>query len=208
MTITYPLAFPTHTGISSGIISPESFVAVTESPWTGQQQVQANQGQRWNFSIVLPIMSKADAMIWQAFFMALNGREGTFLMGSPDIAAPAGLIGGSPQINGVGQSGQTINIDNATHSVTGWLKAGDAVQFGTGATSRLYRQLVDTNSDSSGNVVLTLWPKVTQGNIPVDNSAVITSNPKALCRMLNDNVPFNVNNALQYNHQFTCNSLV
>jgi hypothetical protein len=208
MAITFPLTLPTATGFKSLTVTPESFVAVAESPWTGYQQVQRNQGQRWIADIALPPMERDNAAEWEAFFLSLNGREGTFTMGDPSAAAPRGVGTGTMQVKGASQSGQMLEIDGATPGVTGILKKNDYVQLGSGLTARLYRQLVDTNSDGSGNVTLTLWPRITLANIPADNAPVTLLNTVGLFRLLDDNVPFAISNALHREYKFKAASVI
>ena len=78
----YPLDLP---------ISPSNFVtsewriirtvAVSQSPFTYAQQVAKYTGSVWQTTVTLPPMNRADAGAWQSFFMQLNGRFGTFLLG-------------------------------------------------------------------------------------------------------------------------------
>jgi hypothetical protein len=206
MSITYPLSLPTVTGFKSLIITQDANVALTESPWSYNQQIQQNQGQRWMFDAVLPVMTRASAMVWQAFFLSLNGRQGTFTMGDPANTATQGIGTGTPLVNGASQIGQTINTDGWTPSQTGILKAGDWVQFGSGLTARLYKQLVDVNSDGSGNAALTLWPNVSIGNSPADNAPITVANTVGLFRLM-DVVPFSVDSAMLYSHQFKAQSI-
>jgi hypothetical protein len=208
MAITFPLSLPTATGIKTLTVTPESFVGVTESPFTGYQQVQRNQGQRWIFDVTLPMMVRADAAKWEAFFLSLNGREGTFTMGDPRGASPLGIATGSPQVKGAAQTGQSLDVDGFTPGVTGILKANDYVQLGTGLTARLYRQLVDVNSDGSGNATLTLWPRITASNTPADNAPLTLSNTIGLFRIADDGVPFAVSTALQSDYKFKAMSVV
>ncbi len=208
MAITYPLALPTATGLTSMIVTPVSLVAVTESPWTGYQQTQANQGQRWVFDVSLPLMARQEASAWESFFLKLNGRQGTFLMGHAGEIAPRGVATGTPVVDGAGQTGQTLNTKGWTVSTTNIIKAGSWLQLGTAGLSRLYRVLEDANSDGAGKAALTIWPKITQGNIQADNAAIILSSAVGAFRMLDESVPFNVDTALHYNYKFSASSIV
>lgn len=208
MTISFPLALPSVTGFKNITVTSDSFVGVTESPWTGYQQTQRNQGQRWIFDITLPTMVRADAAVWEAFFLSLNGREGTFTMGDPRGASPLGVGTGSMQVNGGSQTGQSLIIDGCTPSITGILKANDYVQLGSGSTARLYRQLVDVNSNGSGQATLTLWPRITAANTPADNAPLTLTNTVGLFRLLDDNVPFAVDTAQHSDYKFKAASVV
>jgi hypothetical protein len=207
MAITYPLALPTHKGMRALTVVPESFIAVTESPWTGDRQVQENQGARWIFEVTLPTMARADAAIFEAFFLKLKGQLGTFTMGDPANATPQGAGGGSPQVNGGSQTGNTLITDGWPISTT-VLKANDNIQIGSGSTARLYRALDDVVSDGSGNATFDLWPAITAANTPADNAPLTINSPVGLFRLAENTVPFNANTATLYNYVFTAISEV
>ena len=88
MAISYPLTFPTATGIKSVVISPISVVGITRSIYTLEEQVQAHPGQAWQADVNLPIMNDVNAQEWIAFFLSLNGIQGTFLMSDPTGPIP------------------------------------------------------------------------------------------------------------------------
>lgn len=115
-----------------------------------------------------------------------------------------GALGGTPLVNGANQfllsaavttallsaNAQTLNIDGASNSITGWAKAGDIFTIANvyavnpktkQSTGRLMEFVVtaDANSNGSGQVALTVSPQmITTGpyqNInagPADNAAI------------------------------------
>lgn len=175
MTITYPISLPTQPGIKKFKMTMDSVVAISESPFTYEQQVYQHQGQRWKASITLPAMKRVQAELWIATLAGqLNSRYGTFLAGDPDATAPQGIGTGTPLVNGASQTGNTLVTDGWTHSITGILLAGDYIQLGTGATARLHKVLVDANSDGSGNATFTIWPTLRYS--PADNAAIVIAN--------------------------------
>lgn len=92
MAITYPLNTPTNLGIANITLSAENAVAISQSPFTFQQQVVAHPGQRWAASVSLPPMKRQDAEYWIAFLLSLKGQIGTFLLGDPNCVAPQGSV--------------------------------------------------------------------------------------------------------------------
>lgn len=115
-------------------------------------------------------------------------------------ALTTGARGGTPLVNGASQvstwsnvkdtNTQTLNIDGASNSITGWAKAGDvftiagvyAVNPQTKQTLTFLQQFVvtaDVNSNGSGQVAATISPAIiTSGpyqNVsaaPADNAAI------------------------------------
>jgi hypothetical protein len=200
MAIIYPLSLPTHTGVRSVEFRAVNAVAYSRSPFTFSGQAHAYSGQMWQADITLPPMRRSNAEQWIAFLISLRGQFGTFLLNDPLGCTPRGSAGGSPLVNGAAQTGNLINIDNCTASQTGWLKAGDYVQFGTGSSSSLHKVLEDVNSNSSGETTLEIWPSVRTA--PANNSAVVTSSAKGLFRLSSNEQAFSANEAALYGITF------
>ena len=200
MAITYPLSLPTHTGVRSVEFRAVNAVAYSRSPFTFSGQAHAYSGQMWQADITLPPMRRSNAEQWIAFLISLRGQFGTFLLNDPLGCTPRGSAGGSPLVNGAAQTGNLINIDGCTASQTGWLKAGDYVQFGTGSSSSLHKLLEDVNSNSSGETTLEIWPSVRTA--PANNSAVVTSSAKGLFRLSSNEQAFSANEAALYGITF------
>lgn len=183
MTITFPRSIPDSLIISRCTMRTVSRVGVSESIFTGAQQVQAHQGQWWEADISIAPSERADAAPVTAFFASLNGKEKTVLFGDPSATTARGSAGttpGAPLVKGASQTGAELLCDGAPISTTGYLLEGDYIQLGTGSTSRLHMVLEDVNSDGSGNFTLNLWPDLRSSP---DNDAVITlANPKGVFR--------------------------
>jgi hypothetical protein len=201
MAISYPLSMPTNTRIRSIELRAVNAVAYSRSPFTFAGQAFAYAGQMWQADVTLPPMKRADAEQWLAWLVSLRGSLGTFLLGDPLGCVARGVATGTPIIKGGSQTGGTINIDGATSGVTGWLKAGDYVQIGSGGTARLHKVLQDANSDGSGNVTLELWPHVRTA--PADNAAVTVSSAKGLFRLASNEQAWSINEASIYGITFS-----
>ena len=201
MAISYPLSMPTNTRIRSIELRAVNAVAYSRSPFTFAGQAFAYAGQMWQADVTLPPMKRADAEQWVAWLVSLRGSLGTFLLGDPLGCVARGVATGTPLIKGGSQIGGTINIDGATSGVTGWLKAGDYVQIGSGGTARLHKVLQDANSDGSGNVTLELWPHVRTA--PADNAAVTVSSAKGLFRLASNEQAWSINEASIYGITFS-----
>jgi hypothetical protein len=201
MAISYPLSMPTNTRIRSIELRAVNAVAYSRSPFTFAGQAFAYAGQMWQADVTLPPMKRADAEQWVAWLVSLRGSLGTFLLGDPLGCVARGVATGTPLIKGGSQTGGTINIDGATSGVTGWLKAGDYVQIGSGGTARLHKVLQDANSDGSGNVTLELWPHVRTA--PADNAAVTASSAKGLFRLASNEQAWSINEASIYGITFS-----
>jgi len=203
MAETYPLALPTHTGIARVRLIARDVVGVSTSPFNFKQQIFRHQGQRWEADITLPAMPRADAEQWASFLLRLRGAYGTFLLGDPLNATPRGTASatpGTPVVNGANQTGDELDIDGLPTSETGYLKAGDYIQLGSGSTATLHKVLEDVNSNASGEATLNLWPKVRTAL--ADNAAVTVSNAQGNFRLASNETMWDIDQASIYGITF------
>lgn len=204
MSITYPLSLPNVSGLRNVTISPRSVVGLSRAKFSGAQKTYEHPGQWWEISGQLATMVRADAEYWISFFMKLNGRRGSFLMGDPNGATPRGsaaVTPGTPLVNGGSQTGNQLTIDGAPNTATGYLKAGDYIQIGTGSSARLHKNLEDVNTNGSGQATLTLWPNLRES--PADNAPIILTNTVGVFRLTENAMPWDISLALTYGIAFS-----
>jgi len=198
--ITYPLSTPTEIGIATIELSATNAVAVSRSPFTFSQQVHTYAGQMWSASITVPPLRKEYVEPWVAFLLSLKGQTGTFLLGDPNNVTPRGVATGTPLVKGADQTGETLEIDGATVSTAGWLKAGDYIQLGASASATLHKVLVDADSDASGNVTLEIWPGIRTA--PADDATVTVNDCKGVFRLASNQQSWSINESSAYGFQF------
>lgn len=165
MSITYPLALPNTTSFSLVRMSGISTVGSSTSPFTGKSQYQSWPNEYWEADISTKALTRAECDQWSAFFLSLRGTLGTFLM-MPD---PLHLTNrgtsssnpGTPIVNGsLSANISSLSITNASTNQTNYFYAGDFLTIGTGATKQLFKVLENTNTDSSGNCVVDVFPRL------------------------------------------------
>ena len=188
MAITYPLATPTSIGIESIELRAVNAVATSQSPFTYKQQVITHGGQRWEASVSIPSVHRDKAAQWKAMLVALKGQRGTFLLGDPDYVTPQGTVS-SCTLTGI------VGSESPTVVMTGTLKAGDYIQLGTGADSKLHQVLVD----QSGDGTLEIWPALRTG---YTSASVDFSSPKGVFRLSTNLTSWSINNASTYGISF------
>lgn len=188
MSITYPLSLPTSIGIESIELRAVNAVATSESPFTYRQQVVAHQGQRWEASVSVPAVRRDLAAPWKAFLTSLKGQQGTFLLGDPDYATPQGTVSSCTLSGSAGDESVTVVM-------TGSLLAGDYIQLGSGATSKLHQVLVD----QTGNGTLEIWPALRDD---YTDATVTFSAPKGVFRLANNISSWSINNSNAYGISF------
>jgi hypothetical protein len=187
--VTAPLLeIPTSACASSVVMMLSRTVGISTSPYTYEEQFFKWPGERWSADVRMPPLKEPDSDEWIAFLLKLEGTYGRFLMGDPSRRTPRGEGGGTPQVDGGGQTGNSINVKNAGSGV--WLKAGDYFQLGTGASARLYKLTADAEPNSSGDVTLQFVPSLRSS--PADSAAVTIENPRGLFRLVENDVSWGV----------------
>ena len=145
----YPLTMPTNSGFTQSEFRLIRKVGMTESPFTGAQQVYEFDYALWAGNVSLPPMKREKAREWIAFLMKLHGRRGTFLLGDPDAKTAQGDISGVVTVSGAHSAGDyVLSLDTAQNSETDQFKIGDYIQVGSGAAAKLH--LIVENSGTSG----------------------------------------------------------
>jgi hypothetical protein len=172
MAITFPLTVPSHTGFRSLEIKARTIVGSTASIFTGQQQVYAWQGQ-WNeFTVELPSMSEANAAIWAAFFLSLNGPEGTFYMGPSVRKVTGGTKAGTVTVDtGAVANATTLPITGGT----GDFAVGDWLQVGLTTAAKLHR-VMQVNVGS-----VDVFPRLRSAYVAT--TAITYANPVGIFRL-------------------------
>ena len=200
-TPSYPLTLPTVTGIKTQNWAMERVVAVTESPFTNQEQVFEHEGAQWKATFTLPPMKKESASVWLAFLMSLRGRRGTFKIGDQDRKTIQGVATGTILVNGASQTGNAINLDGFANSTNNVFKAGDYIQI----NSYLYMISADVNSNSSGEATVYVEPSLRSGiEVINDNTTVIYTNTTTVMRLDSNELNWDTNNVSVYGISFAC----
>ncbi len=202
MAISYPLSLPTSIGIAQIELRATNAVAVSRSPFTYSTQVHAYSGQSWQADVTLPSIRRDLAEEWVAWLISLKGQLGTFYLGDPNAVTPRGSARNTDTIlvNGATSSGNTLAIDDAPASQTGYLKAGDYMQVGTGTSRQLFKVLADVDTNSSGQATVDIWPDIR--TTIANNSAVTVENTKGVFRLSSNEQGFSINEASFYGISF------
>jgi len=200
-TPSYPLTLPTVTGVTTQNWGMERVVAVTESPFTNQEQIFEHEGAQWKATFTLPPMKKEKAAVWLAFLMSLRGRRGTFKIGDQDRKTIQGTATGTVLVNGAAQTGNAINLDGFTASRANVFLAGDYIQI----NSYLYMVSANVTSNSSGEATVYVEPSLRTGIEAInDDTTVVYSNTTTLMRLDNNELNWDTDKVSVYGISFAC----
>tara|TARA_R110000824_G_scaffold69136_7_gene178090 strand:+ start:162 stop:797 length:636 start_codon:yes stop_codon:yes gene_type:complete len=202
---TYPISLP-----SSSTTQPKSTnfrivrqIGESTSIFTGAQQVYKHIGEWWEVEVSLPPMNNAGAREWIASLVSMRGVFGQMYLGDWDGRTARGTASssaGTPLVNGASQTGNALVIDGATASQTGYLKAGDYIQLGSGISQRLHMVTADANTDGSGNATLSIEPALRSS--PANDLAITVASCKGVFRLSSNETSWNANAISTYGITF------
>ena len=202
MAISYPLSLPTSIGIAQIELRATNAVAISRSPFTFSTQVHAYTGSAWQADVSLPSIRRDLAEDWVAWLLSLRGQLGTFYLGDPNAVTPRGSARDTDTVftSAAVSSGSSIAVDSAPTSITGYLKAGDYIQVGTGTARQLFKVLADVDTNSLGEATIDVWPNV---RTSIANDSLITvENTKGLFRLSSNEQTYSINEASFYGISF------
>jgi hypothetical protein len=202
MAISYPLSLPTSIGIAQIELRATNAVAVSRSPFTFSTQVHAYTGSAWQADVSLPSIRRDLAEDWVAWLLSLRGQLGTFYLGDPNAVTPRGSARDTDTVftSASVSSGSSIAVDSAPTSITGYLKAGDYIQVGTGTARQLFKVLADVDTNSLGEATIDVWPNVRTSI--ANNSLITVENAKGLFRLSSNEQTYSINEASFYGISF------
>lgn len=185
MTITYPLIFPADCIANSLTITPRDAVSRNESPASFEDQVYDWDGEMWTIEGTLPLLTGEKAGKMRGFLAKLKGKRGTFLYPIQDAVTPNGAwldSGGGVLVDGVNaRRSHQLNLKGLQANQTAAGKAGDYINLGAGATTRLHMLTDDMDTDAAGKGTANIWPALREDT--VDGAAVVTENCQGLFRL-------------------------
>lgn len=195
MAVTYPITLPTG-GIAAIEWRSVNSNVTSQSPFTYKQQIVSHGGQRWEASITLSNMDRAEAAAWKAALVSLKGSLGTMLLGDPDYQYPRGTLRTSvsnpAQLSGTkGDTFATIAMTDNTDT----LLAGDYIQIGSDADAELYQILEDITGDGTVEIFPDL--RSTYSSEPFQ-----TDDTRGVFRLANNVTSWSINNANIYGISF------
>src|SRR3990167_1653850 len=199
----FPLIAPAALSVARVRFNPRSTVAVSRSPFTGQEQVYVHQGQWWEMDVEVAPGVRADIENVVAFLMELNGQEGTFNFCPPGGTAPRGTATGTPIVANSAQTGNTFVTAGWTASLNNILRAGDWFNTGSGSTAQLYKNLKDIGTNSGGVASLTCWPKIRQAP-PNSGASLSVNSASGIWRMASNEMTWDIHDAVVYGLTFSC----
>lgn len=205
---TFPLTLPTTTGITRSNFNLQRVVGMSQSPFTGQQQVYEHSFALWSSTITLAPMKRATASEYQTFFMQLHGMRGTFLMGDPDAKTKRGNATQSSLTiaSNTAVGAYDIPVSGLTNSQSSALVKGDYIQFGTGSSSKLHMIVANVDASASGTATIQIEPALKVA-ITTSTSCSI-NNCVGVWRLDTNEIGWDADRASTYGFSFSCSEAI
>ncbi|MCK5644609.1 MAG: hypothetical protein KAJ19_27675 [Gammaproteobacteria bacterium] len=181
--VTFPIDFPSTPGFVQSTLIPVMTNKGTRSPLSAKQKILSFDGDHWDLSFTLPLMSRTQAAPWHAKLASLRGNFGTFKWYDRYQTDIQGSNAGGALIKGASQVGSELLVDGLTLSAVGVFKAGDKIQVPvTTFSDELKTVLEDVDADGAGEATIPIWPPII--NPPADNGAIVTASAYGVFRLL------------------------
>lgn len=172
------ITFP-NIGIRSMNMRLRSAVAMSQSPFTFDQQVYQHQGVMWEAEITLPPLSRNDAKAVEAFLARCRGMKETFKFGNPlhNIVATGAITSAS------------IGNTTVTGTVTGAV-AGDYFEVSN------YLYIITAVDTSTFEVMPPMRTEISS------STSLDFSLPQSTWRLATNEVNWSINEASLYGFTF------
>lgn len=188
MAITYPLSLPTTIGPAQIEFRAVNAVAISQSPFTFEQQIHTYSGQAWQADITLPPVSRDLAEDWVAFLLSLRGQAGTFYLNDPLNTSPRGTATSLVISGSAGSSSVTATIN-------GTLKAGDWFSIGSGTSTRLHKVVQEISSSGT----MEIYPALRS---TVSSTTADLTEAKGVFRLSSNQTSWSINEVNSYGITF------
>ena len=202
MAIVFPIDIPfEQISTTQWVTETATSISISEFTFAGQKQVFP--GTRWRAEVGFPTLNVEDAGALTGFIAALNGKEGSFLLGNPSKPTPAGAaseVASSPVVDGAGQTGNQLLIRNAPASIANWFVLGDLFQLGPSSRARLHMITQNASTSPTGTATLCIWPNIKRATL--DGDPVNYTAPRGLFALDTNRPGWDVSAPFRYGVRF------
>ena len=193
MPVTFPRSFPTVNGssiIEKMTIRQVNAVAVQQSPYTYQQQIQDFGGQRWEAEVTIRPLAHDEALAFQGFLASLKGQKNTFLLGNP-------LSTSNNADNDIRVNGNQLTGDSTLAVLVNSFHDASAGQFFS-IDDRLYMFLEDVDAGGTFDITPPLREDAATA------APCVTNLPQGTWRLASNKIDWDISKAGLYSFTFAC----
>ena len=156
-----------------------TYGAVQESPLNGKRHTLSRPGSKWSVTLSFSGLTMRETGILSSFLTLLDGFSHRFTLHDHSLLTPDGGGGGTPRVNGAGQTGTTLNTDGWPLSTSGVLLRGDMFSV----NGELKKVTADASSNGSGQATIQFGPPLRKS--PIDNALLDLTSPTGTFMLAN-----------------------
>jgi hypothetical protein len=176
-------AFPSLTP-NATMFAVVSNTSIFQSHLTGAIQTLDRGGEHWNVKIVFGNLKAPDSDILVAWLAKLNGRQHRFTLHN-HAKTNRGAFGGTPLVAGASQTGNSINLDGCSFTITNWIREGDFFSI----DNELKICTADASSDGAGLITVSFAPRLHAA--PANNAVITTASATGVFMLDTESVSWN-----------------
>ena len=155
---------------------------LSESPLVAAQQTVDRGGLKWVCSYAYTALRGDDRAEMMGLLASLRGRANRLRVAVYDNPK-RGAYGGTPIVDGAGQTGSSINVRGCSISITNWIRRGDYFSIVVNGEPELKVCTADASSGIGGLIQIFFEPRLRFS--PADASAIyvedgVLSRPKGI----------------------------
>lgn len=154
---------------NSVTLTLEANTALGVSALLGSAQTLDRGGMKWAATLQYINLRNANRAELMAQIAELRGQANRLRVSVYDNPK-RGNYGGTPLVNGAGQTGNSLNIDGLSLSVTNWIRRGDYFSVNVNGEHELKIATADVNSSGTGTATLQFEPRLRAA--PLNNAAI------------------------------------
>lgn len=166
------------------------------SPLTRAVQTQELRGARWACRVEYYHLQEADSRLMWAFIGQMRGRSGRVAVPNFGRPRPLGAGGGTPVVDGAGQTGSTLAVTGGPLSTPAWLVPGDFIGVG----GRMHMVTASTNTDGSGDASVAIAPPLPAA--PADGATITLNLPTITMMLASDRNGWTYEQGMSGRHTF------
>jgi hypothetical protein len=152
-------------------IRSQDNTAVFTSPLIASAQTLDRGGQKWSMQLTFTNLQLDDRAELLGIIVALRGRANRLRINAHDNPN-RGLYGGTPLVDGAGQTLSTLDLKGCSNNITGWIRRGDYFSVIVNGDHELKMCTEDADSNGTGLITgMKFEPRLRAA--PAD-SAIIT----------------------------------
>lgn len=158
--------------------------AVYTSPLTASEQTLDRGGAKWRLMYVYDNMRGDERGELMGFIAGLRAQSNRIRV--PIYDNPArGAYGGTPNVDGASQTGNSIDIKGCSNNISNWIRSGDYFSVDVNGEHELKMATADASSNGTGLITVSFEPRLRAAPLNSADINVGGNNPQGIFVLAN-----------------------